>query len=188
MKNVFSNLAVWIITQDILSTQISLFSCSWSEVSGRCCQCPACSPQTSDLAVCPGWLPVARICISVSKDYFSGTAEDTLSAAMASQSTRELLWEQPSINNAWIIGVNTLVHFPFGWENSVCVLYHLLQDKSTVPTMAGDLTLETLMPSFPSLCYFPTSLWLFPTLPQINSLHTILCLRICFWENHEVES
>ena len=93
----------------------------------------------------------------MSEDYFSGTAEDTLSAAMASQSTRELLWEQPSTSDAWIIGVNTL-DLPLGWENSVCVLYHFLQAKSPVPTMAGDLTLETLMPTFPSLCYFPTSL------------------------------
>ena len=88
MKNIFSNLTIWIITQAILSSVFSLLA--WAEVSGSCCRSLACSPPTLQCALAHFQLLIS-ICLSVSEDYFSGTAEDTLPAAMASQGTTELL-------------------------------------------------------------------------------------------------
>lgn len=123
MRNVFSNPTILIIIQDVLSNQI--FLCLLIFGLGRSLQQMLSVPylQPSDLVVCPGRPPIARICTSVPQDYFSKSAKDILPTAMAKQSAREPLWEQPSTNDAWIIGVNTLVPLPLGWDNSLCVLH-----------------------------------------------------------------
>jgi len=80
----------------------------WAEVCGRCCRNLAYSPPTLPCALAHFQLLIS-VCLSVSKDYFSRTAEDTLPTAWLARAPGN-----SSTSDAWITGVNALVCLPLG--------------------------------------------------------------------------
>lgn len=108
--------------------RVPKYSCVFSllasaEASSRSCQCPPCTLRPcsvpwptfdcQDMHLCIWWL------------FFQKRRKHS-SHCMASKNIKELLWQQPSTNDAELIGVNTLVPLSLWWDKSVCVWHRFL--------------------------------------------------------------